>query len=142
MEEGLIRQSSESRADALHQSDVEPSAAVIPPEPKHECRSCRWWDMHSLDLKLGDCRAPGDHRYSRVLVTSQRPDGSVYESYALMDSFGPETTLPGYVCGVWDDGYRALRAAARAAQQIAEPASAELLGEAAQVPASGPGTNQ
>lgn len=82
----------------------------IPPEPKRECRSCRWWDMHSIDMKAGDCRAPGDHRYSRVPLETRRPDGSVYRSYALLDSFGPETTLPGFVCGVWDDGYREARA--------------------------------
>lgn len=70
---------------------------------ERQCRTCRWWDMHSLDMNAGDCRVPGDHRYSRVLVTSKRPDGSEYRSYAMLDSFGPETTKPGFVCGAWDD---------------------------------------
>jgi len=60
------------------------------------CRTCRYWDRLSINAREGDCRAPGDHRYSRVPM----PDGS----YALLDSFGPETTSPNHVCGVWDDG--------------------------------------
>lgn len=72
--------------------------------PKRVCKTCRWWDMHSLDLRLGDCRVTGNHRYSRVPIVSKRPDGSEYHSYALLDSFGPETTLPGFTCGAWDDG--------------------------------------
>lgn len=101
-------------------TEVGPLAHTVPPEPKRECRSCRWWDMHSLALRAGDCRVPGDHRYSRVLVTSQRPDGSEYRSYAMLDSFGPETTLPGFVCGAWDDGHRAERnAIAKATGRLA-----------------------
>lgn len=72
--------------------------------PKRVCKTCRWWSMHSLALKAGDCMVPGNHRYSRVPIVSKRPDGSEYHSYALFDSFGPETTPPGYTCGAWDDG--------------------------------------
>lgn len=72
--------------------------------PDRICKTCRWWDVHSLQLTLGDCRAPGNHRYSRVLVTSKQPDGSEYRSYAMLDSFGPETTPPSFTCGAWDDG--------------------------------------
>jgi hypothetical protein len=92
-------------------SPADAAGLAIPDEPKHRCDTCRWWDVHSLEMRAGDCRAPGDHRYSRVLIESPRPNGSVYRSYAMLDSFGPETTLPGFVCGAWDDGYQAVRAA-------------------------------
>jgi len=61
-----------------------------------QCRTCRYWDVHSLAMKMGDCRVPGDHRYSHVKMS----DGS----YALLDSFGPEETPPHFVCGAWDNG--------------------------------------
>ena len=81
---------------------------------RHHCLTCRWWDMHSLSLRKGDCRVPGDHRYSHVKMTTVRPDGSVYRSVAYLDSFGREETTPDYVCGAWDDGARS--AIARATQ--------------------------
>lgn len=71
---------------------------------KRECRTCRWWDIHSVDKVAGDCRVPGNHRYSRVPMTTTRLDGSEHHSYAMLDSFGPETTLPGFVCGAWKSG--------------------------------------
>lgn len=80
--------------------------------PERKCRTCRYWDVHSQAMKMGDCRAPGDHRYSRVPITSRRADGSLHHSYALLDSFGPEETPPGFTCGAWDDGLREERAAA------------------------------
>lgn len=64
-------------------------------EPK-ACKTCRYWDVHSIDALKGDCRAPGDHRYSRVTFAR----GTV----ALLDSFGPEETKPNFVCGAWARG--------------------------------------
>lgn len=64
------------------------------------CRTCRWWDAHSAELRLGDCRAPssaiGPHRYNRVPMG----DGS----FALLDSFGEEETPPNFTCGAWNSG--------------------------------------
>lgn len=63
------------------------------------CATCRWWDAHSLELKLGDCRHETDgvpHRYSRVLM----PNGT----HAMLDSFGREETKPTFVCGAWSKG--------------------------------------
>jgi len=65
------------------------------------CKTCRYWDMHSLDLLKGDCRAPNNHRYSRVPMTDA--NGKV-TSYAMMDSFGPEETKPNFTCGAWRRG--------------------------------------
>lgn len=59
------------------------------------CATCRYWDAHSIAARKGDCRAPGDHRYSRA------PIGT---GCALLDSFGPEETAPTYVCGAWSFG--------------------------------------
>lgn len=94
---------------------IKGDAPSLRESPERKCRTCRYWDAHSQAMKMGDCRAPGDHRYSRVPITSRRPDGSLRQSYALLDSFGREETLPGFVCGAWDDGRRRERAeAARA----------------------------
>lgn len=60
---------------------------------ERKCRTCRYWDAHSRDMNLGDCRAPDNHRYSRVPMG----DGS----YAMLDSFGPEETRPDDTCGAW-----------------------------------------
>ena len=62
------------------------------------CETCRYWDVHSLDMRLGDCRAPGSHRYSR---TPMPPDKNDAISFAMLDSFGPEETRPDFVCGAW-----------------------------------------
>lgn len=58
------------------------------------CRTCRYWDIHSIDFKKGDCRAPDDHRYWR----HKTADGIV----ALLDSFGPEETKPDFGCNRWE----------------------------------------
>lgn len=58
------------------------------------CRTCRYWDAHSLDFALGDCRAPEDHRHWRY----RSPDSKIV---ALLDSFGREETKPNYGCGAW-----------------------------------------
>lgn len=68
---------------------------------ERRCETCRYWDSHSQDLLLGDCRAPGNHRYCRVPITNT--EGKIV-SHALLDSFGPEETKPNFVCGAWDDG--------------------------------------
>lgn len=65
-------------------------------EDRPRCKTCRYWNAHSVDQRKGDCMAPNDHRYSRVTLA----DGT----HALFDSFGREETLPGYVCGVWQRG--------------------------------------
>lgn len=65
---------------------------------KRECRTCDYWDMHSLDMVKGDCRAPDNHRYSHVPFTSPI-DGK--RRLAMMDSFGREETKPNFVCGRW-----------------------------------------
>ncbi len=57
------------------------------------CRTCSWWSMHSLDMKLGDCKQPEGHRWWRHRVNG----GGV----ALLDSFGGEETKPDYHCGNW-----------------------------------------
>lgn len=75
-------------------------AALAVREEKN-CRTCRWWDVHSTAAMKGDCKVPGDHRYSRVLITNPKTG---HASYALLDSFGPEVTEPRFVCGRWDDG--------------------------------------
>lgn len=62
--------------------------------PKNRrCRTCRFWDVHSLDMKMGSCQAPDNHRYWHV-----RPASGIV---ALMDSFGPEETKPNYSCHAW-----------------------------------------
>jgi hypothetical protein len=63
---------------------------------EHKCKTCRYWDFHSQDLELGDCRAPMDHRYWRVPMS----DGT----HAMMDSFEGATTKPGYSCDAWRYG--------------------------------------
>lgn len=63
---------------------------------ERKCKTCRYWDVHSLDMAKGDCKAPENHRYWRV-QTSTLPKGMV----ALMDSFGPEETKPYYSCHAW-----------------------------------------
>jgi hypothetical protein len=70
-------------------------------KPDHRCENCRYWDIHSLGARKGDCRAPGDHRYYRVPMTDKA--GNV-TSYAPMDSFGREETGPNFTCGAWDSG--------------------------------------
>lgn len=65
------------------------------------CKTCRYWDAHSLNLELGDCRAPGDHRYWRIPM---RDKNNVIVSHAMMDSFERQETRPNYSCGAWDDG--------------------------------------
>jgi hypothetical protein len=81
----------------------------LPPEQaasvKHCCRTCRWWDAHSIDERKGDCRAPNDHRYSHVPLESvDYKTGKVSRTIAYLDSFGREETLPGFVCGAWQYG--------------------------------------
>ena len=76
---------------------------MVPRERR--CETCRWWDVHSLDLKKGDCRVTADkgmpqHRYSRVPMPEK--DGTMH--YAYLDSFGPEETGPHFVCGRWERG--------------------------------------
>lgn len=67
------------------------------------CKTCRWWDMHSIDMKMGDCKSPdglpghGVHRYWRGTLG----DGS---AYYLLDSFGPQETKPDHSCGAWSRG--------------------------------------
>jgi hypothetical protein len=63
------------------------------------CKTCRWWDMHSIDMKLGTCRHEVDgivHRYWKVPM----PDGS----FAMLDSFEPAETKPNQTCGAWERG--------------------------------------
>lgn len=69
-----------------------------------KCLTCRYWDAHSQDLLLGDCKAPGDHRYSRVPVTGTDRNGKPWHSMACLDSFGKEETRPNFVCGAWASG--------------------------------------
>lgn len=70
-------------------------------EIERECGTCRYWDIHSLGAMKGDCRAPNDHRYSRVPI--QNPKDQSW-SHALMDSFGPEETTHKFRCGAWQHG--------------------------------------
>lgn len=63
---------------------------------KH-CKTCTHWDAHSIDLELGDCRAPDNHRYWH----HHSPNLKIV---ALLDSFGPEETKPSYSCGAWKSG--------------------------------------
>ena len=60
------------------------------------CGTCRYWDRLSIGSLKGDCRAPGDHRYSHVPM----PNGQT----AMLDSFGPEETHKSYRCGAWQQG--------------------------------------
>lgn len=74
-------------------------------KPEHRCENCRYWDAHSTDLRKGDCRAPGDHRYSRVETTNvDFRTGKETPFIALLDSFGPEETDPNFTCGAWRQG--------------------------------------
>lgn len=57
------------------------------------CKNCDYWNMHSLDMKLGDCMAPNDHRYWRVPINGG--------GYALLDGFGREETKPNFSCGAF-----------------------------------------
>lgn len=74
--------------EALVESEKMPDGKI--------CRNCRYWDMHSLDMKKGDCRAPSDHRWWRYTF----PSGE----RVLLDSFGREETKPDYHCGAWEAG--------------------------------------
>lgn len=66
-----------------------------PLDPENRrCRTCRYWDAHSLDFHLGSCRAPDNHRYWR----HRSPNMKIV---ALLDSFGPEETKPDFGCNVW-----------------------------------------
>lgn len=62
------------------------------------CMTCRWWNAHSRDERLGDCMS--DHRYWRVHKSQHRPGVGV----ALMDSFGREETKPTDRCGKHERG--------------------------------------
>lgn len=64
--------------------------------PDKRCENCRYWDVHSLDMLKGDCRAPEDHRYWKVPM----PNGT----YAMMDSFEGAVTGPNYSCQAWRAG--------------------------------------
>lgn len=68
------------------------------------CKTCRWWSAHSLDLRMGDCMVPGDHRFSHVPIETTGKDGKVRRSIAYLDSFGREETRPNFVCGRWSYG--------------------------------------
>ncbi len=59
----------------------------------HVCETCLFWHVKAPSLFNGDCKAPNDHRYSRVPMG----DGS----FAMVDSFGPEETRSTFTCGVW-----------------------------------------
>jgi hypothetical protein len=61
---------------------------------KKICRTCQYWNIHSIDMKMGDCMAPGDHRYWHVPITGKT-------SVAMMDSFGREETKPNFSCAAW-----------------------------------------
>ncbi len=65
------------------------------------CKTCRWWDAHSGAFLMGDCRAPGDHRYAKVPLTDST--GSIV-SFAMLDSFGAEETRYDFTCGAWRRG--------------------------------------
>lgn len=67
------------------------------------CRTCRYWDVHSLDMRKGDCRAPSDHRYWHIQFGANASK-NVAGTYALLDSFGREETRPDYSCGAWRKG--------------------------------------
>lgn len=64
-----------------------------------QCKTCRFWDAHSIDMRLGSCRAPDNNRYWHA-ETNALPGGFV----ALFDSFGPEETKPNYSCHAWRAG--------------------------------------
>lgn len=57
------------------------------------CKNCRYWDVHSSDMRLGDCRAPSDHRYWRHELAGG--------GFALLDSFERAETKPDDHCGAW-----------------------------------------
>lgn len=66
-----------------------------PTDPENKrCRTCRYWDAHSIDFKLGDCKVPGDHRYWRHKLATG--------GMALLDSFGREETKPSFGCARWE----------------------------------------
>ena len=67
------------------------------------CKTCRWWDAHSGRplSRLGDCRAPSDHRYWHVPVTDLKTGKN---SVAMMDGFGAEETRHDFSCGAWSQG--------------------------------------
>lgn len=65
---------------------------------KKICRNCQYWNIHSLDMKMGDCMAPDDHRYWHVPITSPKTGKT---SIAMMDSFGREETKPDFGCAAW-----------------------------------------
>lgn len=63
------------------------------------CKTCRYWDAHSIDMLKGDCRAPNQHRYWHVPSVTKLKGG-----FALLDSFGGEETKPDYGCHAWRFG--------------------------------------
>lgn len=68
---------------------------------KQTCGNCRYWDILYIGSNNGDCRAPDNHRYSKVPMTDA--NGKLV-SYAMMDSFGPEKTRNNDACGAWKVG--------------------------------------
>lgn len=60
------------------------------------CKTCRWWNVHSLRMNRGDCMNGAGHGYSRVRMG----DGTV----ALFDTFGNPETGPQHVCAEWERG--------------------------------------
>lgn len=65
------------------------------------CRTCSWGNMHSQDMKLGDCMQPDGHRWWRQPVSGVTKEGKEWRSVALLDAFGREETRPGFHCGNW-----------------------------------------
>lgn len=65
---------------------------------ERKCRTCQYWNMHSIDMLKGDCMAPDDHRYWHHPIVSQKTGKT---SYAMLDSFGREETKPNFSCAAW-----------------------------------------
>lgn len=61
---------------------------------ERNCKSCRWWNIHSIRMDMGDCMNHYGHHYSRVPMG----DGT----YAMMDTIGRPETKPTHVCDQWD----------------------------------------
>lgn len=75
--------------------------ALMTTMPIRQCKTCRYWDAHSTDLRKGDCKVPGDHRYTHGTIAGGANGNRI--SF-ILDSFGPEETLPSFSCGRWDSG--------------------------------------
>ena len=67
------------------------------------CKTCRWWNAHSQDERLGDCMS--DRRYWRVKSQiSGTSGGTSWIGHAVLDSFGRDETRPDDSCGKHERG--------------------------------------